>query len=70
MIAKKCDLCGGYYEPYNMKKHATETNGFMLLNIDNGQRYFSHNATDLCPDCMNDLHGFIMEHQLKGMKTE
>ena len=53
--AKKCDACGRYYELYNVKKSAEETNGIMFVNLDSENKYFSHTAFDLCPDCMKAM---------------
>lgn len=58
-IAKKCDICGNFYEPYNIKNRAEKPNGFRFLNIDNAQKYFSHDITDCCPDCMSKLQAYI-----------
>lgn len=57
-IAKQCDICGGFYEPYNIKNNAKNTNGLAFLNIDNEMRYFAHDPIDCCPTCMN----LIQEH--------
>lgn len=58
-IAKKCDRCGKLYEEYNIKKSETDTNGMMLLNIDNKMSYFSHKTMDLCPECMETLRFWL-----------
>ena len=58
-IAKKCDRCGELYTLYNVKKSETDTNGMMLLNIDEKMSYFSHKAMDLCPDCMKSLRFWL-----------
>lgn len=54
-IAKKCDVCGDYYELYNVDRNASEPNGFMMLNIDSKQQYWSHKAVDCCPKCMESI---------------
>lgn len=33
-IAKKCDICGSFYENYNMKDSEKNPKGFMLVNLD------------------------------------
>lgn len=58
-VAKKCDRCGKLYEQYNNRNSKTDTNGLMLLNIDYTMRYFSHDAIDLCPDCMAFLREWL-----------
>ena len=58
-IAKKSDICNKFYEPYNVRNCAEKPNGFMLLNIDNTQNYFSHKITDCCPSCMSRLQAYI-----------
>lgn len=54
-IAKKCDVCGKLYEPYNTSNTKDNPNGIMFLNIDNAQKYFSHKAMDCCPDCISKI---------------
>lgn len=58
-IAKKCDVCGKLYEPYNTSYTEGNPNGIMFLNIDNTQKYFSHKAIDCCPNCMSRLQAYI-----------
>ena len=67
-IAKKCDLCGKYYEQYNYKNSSSDTNGFMLLNIDANGKYWSHSPYDCCPDCMNHIRSTIND-MYKGRKN-
>ena len=33
-LARKCDVCGRFYESYNEKKNSENPNGFMFLSID------------------------------------
>lgn len=51
--AKKCDICGAFYEQYNVNNNSEKTNGFMFLNIDSRSKYYTHTAIDCCPDCMS-----------------
>ena len=53
--ARKCDRCGCFYEEYNTRNDAKNTNGIMMLNIDMRRKYFSHDIKDLCPRCMEFL---------------
>lgn len=58
-IAKKCDICGKYYELYNVARNASKPNGFMVVNIDSKEQYFSHDALDCCPECMDSILAHI-----------
>ena len=58
-IAKKCDICGKYYESYNTKNNSEKTNGLMFLTIDDRQQYHSHNVIDTCPECMDSIKAHI-----------
>lgn len=62
-IAKKCNRCGNFYEMYNVNKSETNTNGIMLLNIDEAMKYFSHTVMDLCPDCMASFRKWLNAEQ-------
>ncbi len=55
-LAKKCDRCGKFYAIYNKKKDEKNANGFMFLNIDENQKYWSNSAKDLCQDCMESMY--------------
>ena len=59
--AKKCDRCGKLYEQYNSKNDRKNPNGIMVLNLDSQRRYFTHNALDLCPDCMKGCQDWFRE---------
>ena len=59
--AKKCDRCGKLYEQYNSKNDRKNPNGIMVLNLDSQRRYFTHNALDLCPDCMKGFQDWFGE---------
>ena len=59
--AKKCDRCGKLYEQYNSKNDRKNPNGIMVLNLDSQRRYFTHNARDLCPDCMKGFQDWFGE---------
>lgn len=51
--AKKCVICGKLYELYGICNDNKRTNGIMLVNIDSKGKYFTHDAIDCCPDCMD-----------------
>lgn len=62
--AKKCDICGKFYEMYNVRKDSCKPNGFQMLNIDADGRYFSGPVVDCCPECMTSIQNHI--ENLKG----
>ena len=64
-LAKKCDICGRFYESYNEKKNAENPNAIQFISIDTCRKYFSYGITDCCPDCMES----ILQHveRLKGV---
>lgn len=64
MIAKKCDVCGAFYELYNTSNSKEKTNGFMWLNIDASRKYFSHDVIDCCPACIDSIKTYV--NSLKG----
>ena len=50
-IAKKCDRCGLYYDPYNCENDAEKINAIKLMDI-----YFdSYGPYGLCPSCSNEF---------------
>lgn len=70
MLAKKCDICGKYYESY--EKHVgTETklrhtNTVVLTSKNEEGRFiydqlsdFYSKSYDLCPECMDKLIYFV-----------
>lgn len=59
--AKQCDICGGFYTPYNMKRDPKNVNGFVLVNIDMNQKYFGFNPVDCCPECIAKIQNYIDE---------
>ena len=60
-IIKKCDRCGVTYELYNVRSSEKKPNGFILLNIDERMQFFSHDAKDLCPECMKEFRDWFVE---------
>ena len=57
--AKKCDICGRYYDAYNIQENEDEVNGLMFLNIDYASKYISHKPIDCCQDCMKSIKNHI-----------
>ena len=72
-LTMKCDRCGKYYKVYNEKKDKNHTNGFILANIDQYGKYFSHSPIDLCPECMESLINWrdsMTEDELKEIRKK
>lgn len=66
-LAKKCDLCGDYYEPYNTAKHAENVNGIAYFNIDADRKSWTrHIVIDCCPKCMESIKNHINSLKRKG----
>lgn len=67
-LARKCDICGKYYEPYNIANSGPETrttqNGVVFVSVDNNEKYFSAKPMDCCPECLNSIKRHIDD--LKG----
>lgn len=70
-IAKKCDICGAYYDSYNEANNLSKPNGYMLLNIDKKRQHWSHGPYDCCPKCMESILSHIEYLKNKPkLKTE
>lgn len=55
--AKKCDVCGKYYDKYYMHiDDKTKFNGIALLNDNFIGHRESLTSLELCPDCMNSIN--------------
>lgn len=57
--AKKCDICGRLYEPYNEQKNSNKPNGFLYINVGPCQVYKSGEPNDCCPVCMGSIEEFV-----------
>ena len=57
--ARKCDRCGKLYEGYNTENDSENINGIRTLNIDYQRMCYSHEAMDLCPECMESFWGWL-----------
>lgn len=67
-LAKKCDICGKFYEPYSVKEDK-EPNGvaFIHVNDRNGDWWAAgRGKLDCCPECMESILIHIM--RLKDKK--
>lgn len=65
-IARKCDVCGKFYEEYNTKRDKKNTNGFMFLNRLDNRNYYDHDPYDCCPECMTSIRNYV--NALRGKK--
>lgn len=63
-IAKKCDICGRLYEPYDNKG----INGIGYLYIDGMGNWALKRKFDCCPLCLSSINNHI--ESLKGEKNE
>ena len=57
MIARKCDLCKKYYDPYG--KHQITANGISTMYLANNPSIETSTKMityDLCPECMEEFH--------------
>ena len=71
-VAMKCDICGKYYESYNIANTVlgakTIHNGFVFVSVDNKREYFQGNIMDCCPNCLENIKKHI--ESLKNNLTE
>ena len=61
MLARKCDRCGAFYEPYNgeeLFQDGEMANNVKFRNFYN-DRYYYMKTYDLCPKCMELMQRFI-----------
>lgn len=56
-MAKKCDICGKFYEYYDTMVDGYPKNGIVLAVIDQKGAYGfdAEDAMDCCPDCMKTI---------------
>lgn len=65
--AKKCDICGVFYEPYNTGAKADLSNTVSLAYEDcKGQRWTTE-MYDCCPECMYEIVFLIEMVKTHGM---
>lgn len=62
MLARKCDRCGKLYEHYSgiaKFKQDRKANGFILIDRDTDNRYWSRDTFDFCSECMQELLNWL-----------
>lgn len=65
-LAKKCDICGKYYEDYSMVFKNEKINAFVFVETDEECRYnCSKDATDCCPECLSSI-----THHIRMLETK
>lgn len=58
-LAKKCDICGKFYETYNSKNNPNKPSGIMLVNVCANNEYYAGDVLDCCPKCMATIMGAL-----------
>lgn len=61
MVAKKCDICGKLYEIYDTKCNSEKFNALIPINVDETDKWWSHNYIDLCPACRDAIKSLMKE---------
>lgn len=65
-LAKKCDICGKYYEDYSIVFKNEKINAFVFVETDEECRYnCSKDATDCCPECLSSI-----THHIRMLETK
>ena len=67
--AKKCDVCGRYYDLYNVEKRmkGEEPNSIILARTDREGIMHSIYKFELCPDCLSAIRNYM---DMLGMVKE
>ena len=69
-LAKKCNVCGKYYENYSMEFENDEINAFVFVETDEVCRYDCiKDAVDCCPQCMSSIVRYIRTLRSKVCKN-
>ena len=59
-LAKKCDRCGGLYEPKAIKYDGESFNGVALVTKENESKiHYTTVYKDLCPGCIAKIKNFL-----------
>ena len=66
--AKRCDICGGFYELYYVGTDRPSANGGYIdgLRLMCFRSQTTLGCYDLCEKCANDLLAFINQHKKEG----
>lgn len=57
-LARKCDICGVFYEPYNEKRDSENPNTICFGNTDDTTDSWN-DPMDCCPECMSSIKAHI-----------
>lgn len=58
-IARKCDICGRYYDPYNNTGCLRKSNGVTFISVTNSEEVSTNERYDCCPECIEKVSSFI-----------
>lgn len=65
MIARKCDRCGKFYEPYTEKNECSsnDVNGIAFVHLKTDGHYSgaTNDGHDLCHECLMAVIAFVRE---------
>ena len=65
--AKKCDICGKFYEPYSYRYGDKFPNGIRFVRESSTERSVSKvYGYDCCPDCLYQIGALIYDLQNPG----
>lgn len=64
-LARKCDRCGGFYNPEIRKANRGEFNAVKLINRDLTNDFYSIRVYDLCPDCRDSFIEWLDDNNQK-----
>ena len=54
-LARKCDRCGNFYNPYISRTIKGDFNALKLINCYLTNDFYSNRIYDLCPDCLDSF---------------
>lgn len=57
--AKKCDICGKFYDIYNTTKDCKNHNSFRFANVNEYDVCWNQRLYDCCPTCMEQIKSYI-----------
>lgn len=68
-LAKKCDMCGKFYDEYNFSKDDKNINRIMILNLDMNDYYYTNRPLDLFPSCKDSFKKWLNKKGEKNMSN-